>query len=85
MQEEAELLLRFRASFIINRCLQRRLFCDGSALLIVRNGTVFRATKFFLCGVVFRRKVKTEAAAAAIAAREREGDRAAGLLQRVWR
>lgn len=44
-----------------------------------------RATKLYLAGVFFRRHKQSAAAAAAIARREREGEQAAGLLERVWR
>ena len=44
-----------------------------------------RAARFYFCGVVFRRMKQSAAAISAITKREREGDCAAGLLQRVWR
>jgi hypothetical protein len=45
----------------------------------------FRACKLYFSGVLFQRKRQAAKAAAAIAKREWEGDRAAEVLKRVWR
>jgi hypothetical protein len=86
LQEQSHRARCFRASAVINRQFPTISKPQAPHCLNPKPLSFFvRACKFFYCGVVFRRKQRAVAAAAAIAKRERMNEEAAGVLQRVWR